>query len=322
MRCWRVEGGTMSVTQSLRNIAIAVLPAPAIEQIKGIRKRYRRRQWEKKVRNDPQARITGAELVAQLRDLGVERGRDLILHSSMRKVGFIEGGAEVFIAALQEAIGPQATLLMPAYPLKVPPVEHMRDPAPFDLSADRSYMGRITDTFRQLPGALRSAHPTHSVAALGPDAAAYTATHHHSLSPCGPGSPFRRLSEQGGQILAVGIGIGKITSHHTIEDLVEDFPIAVYLPELFTKTVIFPDGHREEVQAKVHTDRWTLVRVDNDEQAYREVYAAMMADGIVQEGPVGQASAHLFRADALDAVHRKRLAVDGTTIYRKSAVKA
>ena len=311
----------MSLRQTVRNLLIAVLPTSAIERIKDARKTVRRKQWERTVANDPDARLGQVELEAYLRDLGVERGRDLILHSSMRKIGMVEGGADTLIAAVQAVIGPDATLLMPTYPLTKGAVEHMQDPTPFDVRTDKSTMGRITNTLMAMPGALRSAHPTHSVTALGPDAEAYTARHHETPTPCGPGSPFWRLSEQGGQILCIGIGIGKVTSHHVIEDKVPDFPIEVYFPERLTKRVIFADGHEEEVEAKAHDERWTLYRVDNDEAAYHEVHEAMKAGGIVREGPVGRATAHLFRADELDRVLGERLEREGTTIYRLSEVQ-
>ena len=311
----------MSLRQTVRNALIAVLPTAAIEQIKRARKVVRRRQWERTVRNDPDAQLDQRRLEQFLVDLGVERGRDLILHSSMRKMGHLEGGAPTLISALQNVLGPEATLLMPTFPLAKGAVEHMQDPTPFDVAHDRSTMGRITNTLMAMPGALRSAHPTHSVTALGPDAEAYTIDHHKTPTPCGPGSPFWRLSEKGGQILCIGIGIGKVTSHHVIEDKVTDFPIEVYFPERLTKTVVFPDGRTEEVEAKAHDERWTLYRVDNDEEAYAEVYAAMKADDIVREGPVGRAEAHVFRADELDRVLQKRLEREGTTIYRLSEVR-
>jgi aminoglycoside 3-N-acetyltransferase len=311
----------MSLRQTVRNLLIAVLPTVAIEQIKQARKVMRRKQWERTVQNDPDAHIDQARLERFLIDLGVEPGRDLILHSSLRKVGHVEGGAPTLIAALQNVLGPDATLLMPTYPLAKGAVEHMQDPTPFDVARDPSTMGRITNTLMAQPGALRSAHPTHSVTALGPDAVAYTADHHKTPTPCGPGSPFWRLSEKGGQILCIGIGIGKVTSHHVIEDKVEAFPIEVYFPGRLTKRVIFPDGHEETVEARAHDERWTLFRVDNDEETYGEVYRAMTAAGIVKEGMVGRAPSHLFRADDLDRVLGERLQREGTTIYRLSEVR-
>jgi len=311
----------MSLRQTVRNVLIAILPTAAIEQIKTVRKTVRRKQWERTVRDDPDAHIHQARLEQFLVDLGVERGRDLILHSSMRKIGHVDGGADTLIAAVRAVLGPDATLLMPTYPLTKGAVEHMQDPTPFDVRTDRSTMGRITNTLMAMPGALRSAHPTHSVTALGPDALAYTKDHHRTPTPCGPGSPFWRLSEKGGQILCIGIGVGKVTSHHVIEDKVDAFPIDVYFPEKLEKKVIFADGHEEVIEAKAHDERWTLYRVDNDEAAYNEVYAAMKAARIVKEGPVGRAEGHLFRADDLDRVLGDRLEREGTTIYRLSEVR-
>lgn len=311
----------MSLRQTVRNLLIAVLPTAAIERIKDVRKTVRRKQWERTVANDSDAQIGQEALEGYLRELGVERGRDLILHCSLRKIGMVDGGAPTLIAALRSVLGPDATLLMPTYPLTKGAVEHMQDPTPFDVRTDKSTMGRITNTLMAMPGAVRSAHPTHSVTALGPDANAYTQDHHTSPTPCGPGSAFWHLSEKGGQILCIGIGIGKVTSHHVIEDKVDHFPIEVYFPERLTKRVIFADGHEEEVEARAHDERWTLFRVDNDEAAYNEVHAAMKAGGIVTEGPVGRATAHLFRADHLDRVLGERLEREGTTIYRLSEVQ-
>ena len=146
----------MSLRQTVRNLLIAVLPTSAIERIKDARKTVRRKQWERTVANDPDARLGQVELEAYLRDLGVERGRDLILHSSMRKIGMVEGGADTLIAAVQAVIGPDATLLMPTYPLTKGAVEHMQDPAPFDVRTDKSTMGRITNTLMAMPEASKS----------------------------------------------------------------------------------------------------------------------------------------------------------------------
>ena len=224
------------------------------------------------------------------------------------------------IEALLTVIGPNATLLMPVYPLKMGTLDTMKDPTPFDMVKDRSYMGKITEIFRNRPDAFRSGHPTHSVAAVGPRAQEYTATHHKSVSPCGPGSPFQLLSQYKGQVLSIGVGIGKITSHHTIEDLVDTFPLEVYHPEILSKDVIFPDGHQEKVYAKVHRAELSRVRVDNDPIAEKEVYDWLNAVGILKEGKIGDAAGILFFANELDDAHADRLKQEGNTIYRSDAI--
>ena len=61
--------------------------------------------------------LSQAEIVAGLRRLGVAPGDALEVHSSLRSLGRVAGGAASVIRALQEAVGPTGTLIMPAYPV-------------------------------------------------------------------------------------------------------------------------------------------------------------------------------------------------------------
>jgi aminoglycoside 3-N-acetyltransferase len=203
---------------------------------------------------------------------------------------------------------------MPTYSMKGTMLETMEDPSPFDVSTSKSTMGAMTEVFRVMAGVRRSAHPTHAVAALGPRAEHYTADHHRSRSPCGVGSPFRKLSEHEGSVLVMGSGIGKVTSHHTIEDQVASFPFAVYLPGVYTKRVIFADGHAEDVEVLVHSPTLGRVRIDANAEKEREIFEHMRRRGIVKEGLVGAAPSQLFKASDLDAMLVELLA-QGVTIY-------
>ena len=58
---------------------------------------------------------TEPELVAQLKQLGITPGGILLVHSSLRPLGKVEGGAETVVNALLEALGPEGTLLMPGF---------------------------------------------------------------------------------------------------------------------------------------------------------------------------------------------------------------
>ncbi len=312
----------MSIHHRLKNLTLDLFPPTVIQALTDLRKRWRRKKWEKTVKDKPELSFSKSELIKHLKALGVKSGRDLILHTAMSKIGFVEGGPDTVIDAILEVLGPHATLLMPVYPLNKSTLEVVKDPTPFNMLNDRSYMGSITERFRKRPGAQRSAHPTHSVAALGPDAKKYTENHHYSVSPCGEGSPFRLLSESKAQILCIGTGIGKVTSHHTIEDMLPEFNIDVYVPEVFPKIVVFPDGHQETVSVKVHTSKLAKIRVDNDPEVEAEVREAMLQAGILQEGQIGIAQAHLFFAHELDVVLAERFKAEGTTIYKLSGLSS
>lgn len=53
-------------------------------------------------------------LTQELRRLGIGRAMDMLVHSSLSSIGWVEGGAETVIHALLSAVSPAGTILMPA----------------------------------------------------------------------------------------------------------------------------------------------------------------------------------------------------------------
>jgi aminoglycoside 3-N-acetyltransferase len=234
----------------------------------------------------------------------------------MSKVGPVEGGAETIIKALLAVAGDGTTVVMPAYPMPSTMYEWMNDPTPFDLRTSPSRMGIITEVFRKMPGVARSAHPSHSVAAYGPRATMYTGDHHKVTKSCGPGFPFRVLTDSGGDILCLGTGVGKITNYHVVEDYLDDFPLSVYIDMRMSKEVIFEDGHSERVEITVGNSRMSPWRVDNFKPKEMEYFRHLKSYGVVKEALVGRAKAHLIDGEGFH-----RMMVDlvrkGITIYHQ-----
>lgn len=130
---------------------------------------------------------------------GVRPGDSILVHSSLRSIGLIEGGPDALIDGLMEVVGPAGTLLMPAFNYTRPL------PSPyFDPRTTPSRAGALTEIFRNRPGTQRSLHPTHSVAAQGKRAEEFLADHHKNLA-FGIGSPIDRLSREGGYVLLIGV---------------------------------------------------------------------------------------------------------------------
>lgn len=167
--------------------------------------------------NPSKIQIARPELAAALRALGVRRGGVLLVHSSLSRIGHVEGGAGTVVDALLEAIGPAGTLVAPT----IIHTSGLPRP-PFDSRCSPSEVGAITECLRLREGAIRSEHPTHSVAAIGPRAAELTRGHATATGPWTPwgraafgrGSPWDLLYHCNAQCLLLGVSFQVCTLFH------------------------------------------------------------------------------------------------------------
>jgi aminoglycoside 3-N-acetyltransferase len=170
-------------------------------------------------------------LVSDLARLGVASGSVLLVHSSLRALGWVCGGAPAVVLALESALGERGTLVMPAHSGDLsdpagwenPPVPAgwwatIRETMPAydpDLTPTRG-MGSIPECFRKQHGTVRSNHPQTSFAARGPAAAEIVAG--HSLEDgLGERSPLGRIYDLDGWVLLLGVGHESNTSLHLAE---------------------------------------------------------------------------------------------------------
>ncbi|MGB3442203.1 MAG: AAC(3) family N-acetyltransferase [Actinophytocola sp.] len=174
---------------------------------------------------------TRASLAADLAELGLSSGDTVLVHSSMRAIGWVPGGPVAVVQALLDVLGPDGTLVVPAQTVgnsdpkhwSRPPVpeawwpavrEHMPafDPA---ITPSRG-LGAVAELVRTWPGAVRSNHPHTSFAAVGARAAALMARHDLE-SQLGEGSPLRALEEANARVLLLGVGFDVCTAFHLAE---------------------------------------------------------------------------------------------------------
>ncbi|KAF6797080.1 hypothetical protein CMUS01_15796, partial [Colletotrichum musicola] len=169
--------------------------------------------------------------IADLRNLGLKQGDTVLLHSSLSSLGWVNGGAETVVSALLEVLGGSGTLVVPTHTGdNSDPAEWCSPPAPrhlwqlirdtmpaYDPRTSRtSEMGAIAETVRTWPGAVRSAHPQTSFAAVGPAAERITAGHRMDCRH-GEDSPLARLEEVGARVLFLGTGFDNCTCFHLAE---------------------------------------------------------------------------------------------------------
>ena len=156
------------------------------------------------------AAISRSQLSKQLRDLGVEPGSVLLVHTSFSKIRPVEDGPQGLIAALRLALGPEGTLVMPSMTED--------DDHPFDPKTTPCIgMGIVPDMFWRFRGVLRSDNPS-AFAAVGKQATRITAPHPID-PPHGLDSPVGRVYELDGQVLLLGVGHDANTTIHLAESL-------------------------------------------------------------------------------------------------------
>ncbi len=231
--------------------------------------------------------VTRSRLISDLSQLDVRLGDMLIVHCSMKAVGWVRGGPEQLVASLLEVVGPSGTILMPAF--TKPPDE--KDV--IDLSTAPARTGLLGETFRKTPGVVRSAHPTHSITIWG-RRADELALGHELTSGLGLASPLHKAAMAGAEVLMIGCDLTSCSLIHVAEALVRP----AYLGR-----VTYPSYDRP--LAMIDTaGRRSLVQpcdVPGDSQGFGIVHERMEAKQLIQNGMVGQAPTLKFNGqDCMD----------------------
>jgi aminoglycoside N3'-acetyltransferase len=224
---------------------------------------------------------TRTTLAEQLRSLGVRAGVPVMVHSSLRKVGPIVGGAEALLDALVDATSPAGTLMM---------VLGADLSVPFDAKitpVDVQEMGVFAEVFRQHPEVRVNDHAAARYGALGlASRALLEPTPLHDYH--GPGSVLERFTKAGGTVLRLGANVETVTLTHWAE----------YRARL-------PDKRRVKlryVRADIG-EQWIDSLDDTDGirdwpqgDYFPQIWLDFLAAGHARTGPVGRTIGELFDA--------------------------
>ncbi|MEV8228326.1 AAC(3) family N-acetyltransferase [Streptomyces sp. NPDC079167] len=239
--------------------------------------------------------LGGERVGTQLYDLGVRRGDILLVHASMRSAG---GDARGMSDALRRTLGPEGTLVVPAFTPEnsdtsrsyLDRVRGLSDEARAEVRASMPAfdpatspapgMGALAEWVRLTPGALRSTHPQTSFAALGPAAGKLLSGHRQDCH-LGENSPLARLYEADAQVLLLGTGFASCTAFHLAEYRRPAPPRRLY------RCVVASEGGR----------RWweyeDIALDDSDFAALGADFVRARSE-VVAQGQVGAARSHLF----------------------------
>ncbi|NLK94373.1 MAG: AAC(3) family N-acetyltransferase [Clostridiales bacterium] len=172
------------------------------------------------------------EFINALKLCGIKNGQNIMVHTSLKNIGYVCGGAQTIIEGLIETVGNEGTIIMPTqswknldpstgvhYEVSEKYWQAIRDNWPAynkDITPTNT-MGAVAEMFRKWPGALRSDHPARSVAAYGKNAKFITENHELS-NIFGENSPVDKLYKLDGYVLLIGVGYDKNTSIHLADE--------------------------------------------------------------------------------------------------------
>lgn len=233
------------------------------------------------------ARVTQSDIARGLDALGIRRGEVVYGHSSLSAFGHVDGGADAVIDALLAAVGPEGTVVMPAFTWER---NHAKPVVEFDVANDASEVGRITEVFRRRPGVRRNEHVCHSTAAFGPAAEEVMGG---SVHPFAFDASLYKCYELNSWYVFLGCGFSSGTALHTAEEIMQ-VPYRYYR-DFEGSTVIRPDGTR------VPSVSIEFLREEGYTNDFAKMDHVFEADGILHRTRVGAATLTAARiCDVID----------------------
>ena len=245
--------------------------------------------------------LTFENLVEGFRDLGVEEGDTLLVHSSYKSFGAVDGGPQIVINALESVLGEDGTLVMPTFNFD------FNKGTPWDVRSTPSKMGVLTELVRNNPRAKRVFHPFYSFAILGRHAEMLGSLRYKSSYE--RNSVFGKLRDLDGKIMVIGLSYtNSMTFFHHIEQM-EGVDYR-FLKE-FTGEVTDWDGTTK-------VDTFEMLVRDIDKGVITEVNPMgelMEKEGIIKVGKIGEADVKLMKANDVYAFTAREMRRDPHLLY-------
>lgn len=228
---------------------------------------------------------TKQDIINSIIEIGIQPSDTLMIHSSMKAIGQVDGGADTVLDAFIEYLKDDGLLIFPTHTW-----EQINDKYNvFNPMTEPSCVGVLTNLFMKRPSVIRSLHPTHSVAALGKDAKDYTSGEENINTPCARNGCWGRLYDRKAKILFLGCSLQRNTFLHSVEEWSQ-------IPNRLSEKprqlkIITPDGRT--LDRSVHFHYSTKGNVSYN---YDKMLLPFLHYGIANTGKIGDAESVLCDA--------------------------
>lgn len=156
---------------------------------------------------------TKKDLAEQIIKLGIKKSDTVIIHTSMKAIGNVEGGADTVLDVFIEYLKDDGLFLVPGHTYK-----EVRKTLLYDVKNTVPCVGIIATLACKRKDGIRSLHPTHSMIAFGKKAQKYVLGEEKCQSPTSPGGCWSRLSAIDAKIFLIGVGQNKNTFIHSVDE--------------------------------------------------------------------------------------------------------
>jgi len=246
---------------------------------------------------------TFEDLVDGFHKLGVEQGDTLLVHSSYKSLGEVDGGPQTVVRALEAALGvdKDGTLIMPTFNFDFNKGEA------WDVRSTPSRMGVLTELVRKDPRVKRVFHPFYSFAILGKHAEMLGNLRYKSAYE--RNSVFGKLRDLDGKIMVIGLSYNdSMTFFHHIEQMEG---VDYRFLKQFTGEVTDENG-------KTYTDTFEMLVRDIDRGVMTMVdpMGALMEEaGIIKSRKIGDADVKLMKANDVYDFTAREMKRDPQLLY-------
>lgn len=231
---------------------------------------------------------TKEDLKQDLAKMGLKSKDALMVHSSMKSIGDVEGGADTVVDAFMEYFS-EGLFMTPTHTWAQMSAEY----SVFDPKTEPACVGIIPNIFMHKEGVVRSLHPTHSIAAFGPTASEYIKGEENLTTPCEPGGCWDRLREVNAKILLVGVTHIRNTFIHAVEEVYDVPERLTAEPTAFQ--IKMPDGSMKKVNMYRHYNRV----LEHISESFDKMEEGYYKTGVAKKVRLGDAECILCDANRL-----------------------
>lgn len=245
--------------------------------------------------------LTKEEILNQLKKFNFSKGSPVIVHTSLKAIGEIDGGADTLLSALIEyADSKEGVLCVPT---------HTWATRSLDLRKAESCIGVFPAIAAAHPKAVRSLHPTHSMAVFGEGKRVekFVLKERDVDTPVSPHGCYGNLYRENGYVLLIGVDHTKNTFLHCVEEMMN---VPGRLTDEKVEAVIINKYGTKEKKLLYWFDESEIPDVSEN---FGKLESAFRYHNCIQDGVLGNAEMQLC-----DAVKMKNVL---ELVYKNSGEK-